>query len=58
MFQTHPQTWKTVFLKLALSARQSEAMNQIGEPLNEISSQFREIEERPTDVEGSCESTE
>ena len=33
-------------------------MNQIGEPRNEIWVQFGRIEERPTDMEGTCESTE
>jgi hypothetical protein len=45
-------------LKSTFSARQSERMKQIGEPLNEISLQFGGIEERPTDMEGSCESPE
>ena len=38
---------ETLFLKPALSVRQSERMKQIGEPLKEILLQFGRIEERP-----------
>ncbi len=38
---------ETLFLKPALSVRQSERMKQIGEPLKEISLQFGRSEEWP-----------